>query len=134
MTGLYYTTQKKFEISYLCSNLWSRVQNTNAFSCALLWRVKYSSQFYCLMSCYFGAFSIFTGKADAKDFAVLVFTGNVISSEYGLTIYGHATVLRQWLLEKNTYYIIISHIPPRPVVRSCAVPRRPHCWFDPATP
>ena len=28
------------------------------------------------MSRYFGALSIFTGKADAKDFAVLVFTGN----------------------------------------------------------
>ena len=35
-----------------------------------------SSQFYCLTSHYFGALSIFTGKADAKDFAVLVFTGN----------------------------------------------------------
>ena len=30
----------------------------------------------------------------------------LISSEYGLTISGHVTVLRQWLLEKNTDYII----------------------------
>ena len=29
-----------------------------------------------------------------------------ISSEYGLTISGHVTVLRQWLSEKNTDYII----------------------------
>ena len=30
----------------MCSILlWSHVQNTNAFSCALLWRVVYSSQF-----------------------------------------------------------------------------------------
>ena len=31
----------------------------------------------------------------------------LISSEYGLTISGHVTVLRQWPLEKNTDYIII---------------------------
>ena len=31
----------------------------------------------------------------------------LISSEYGLTISGHVTVLRQWLSEKNTDYIII---------------------------
>ena len=61
---------------YMCSNLWSHVQNTNAFSYDLLWRVVYSLQFYCLTSRYFGAFPIFTGKAGAKDFAVLVFTGN----------------------------------------------------------
>ena len=60
----------------MCSNLWSHVQNTNAFSYALLWRVVYSSQFYCLTSHYFGALSILTGKAEAKDFAVLIFTGN----------------------------------------------------------
>ena len=48
----------------------------NAFSYALLWRVVYSSQFYCLTSRYFGALSRLTGKVDAKDFAVLVFTGN----------------------------------------------------------
>ena len=34
----------------------------------------------------------------------------LISSEYGLTISGHVTVLRQWLLEKNTDYIIIHVI------------------------
>ena len=28
----------------MCSHLWSHVQNTSAFSCALLWRVVYSSQ------------------------------------------------------------------------------------------
>ena len=61
---------------YMCSNLWYLVQNTNAFSYALLWRVEYSSQFYCLTSRYFGALFIFTAKADAKGFAVLVFTGN----------------------------------------------------------
>ena len=33
----------------------------------------------------------------------------LISSEYGLTISGHVTVLRQWPLEKNTDYII-NHI------------------------
>ena len=60
----------------MCSNQWYGVQNTNAFSSALLWRIVYSSQFYCLTSGYFGALSIFTGKADAKDFAVFVFTGN----------------------------------------------------------
>ena len=48
----------------MSSNLWSHVQNTNAFSYALLWRVV--SQFYCLTSRYFGALSILTGKADAK--------------------------------------------------------------------
>ena len=38
----------------------------------------------------------------------------LISSEYGLTISGHVTVLRQWPLEKNTDYIIniiINSIP-----------------------
>ena len=30
----------------------------------------------------------------------------LISSEYGLTISGHVTVLRQWLSEKNADYII----------------------------
>ena len=34
----------------------------------------------------------------------------LISSEYGLTISGHVTVLRQWLSEKNTDYIIINFI------------------------
>ena len=58
----------------MCSNLLSHVQNSNAFSYALLWRVVYSSQFYCLTSRYFSALSILTGKADGKDFAVLVFT------------------------------------------------------------
>ena len=70
----------------------------------------YSSQFNCLASRYFGALSILTRKADAKDFAVLIFTGNPHSSEYGLTISGHVTVLRQWPLEKNTDYIIIEVI------------------------
>ena len=32
----------------------------------------------------------------------------LISSEYGLTIPDHVTVLRQWPLEKNTDYIIID--------------------------
>ena len=32
----------------------------------------------------------------------------LISSKYGLTIFGHVTVLRQWPLEKNTDYIIIK--------------------------
>ena len=31
----------------------------------------------------------------------------LISSEYGLTISGHVTVLRQWLSERNTDYIIM---------------------------
>ena len=53
---------------YMCSILWPHVQNTNAFSHALLWRVVYSSQFYCLTLRYFGALSIFTGKADTKYF------------------------------------------------------------------
>ena len=61
---------------HMCSNLWSHVQNTNVFSCALIWRVVYSLQFYCLTSRYFSALSILTGKADAKDLLVLVFTGN----------------------------------------------------------
>ena len=30
----------------------------------------------------------------------------LISSEYGLTISGHVTVLRQWLLDKNKDFII----------------------------
>ena len=34
----------------------------------------------------------------------------LISSEYGLTISGHVTVLRQWVSEKNTDYIIINDI------------------------
>ena len=34
----------------------------------------------------------------------------LISSEYGLTISGHVTVLRQWLSEKNTDYIINIYI------------------------
>ena len=61
---------------YMYSSLWFHVQNTNAFSYALIWRVVYSSQFYCLTSRYFGALSILTWKAEAKDFAVLVFNGN----------------------------------------------------------
>ena len=61
---------------YMCSNLWSHVQNTNAFSYTLLWRILYSSQFNCLTSRYFGALSILTRKAEVKDFAVLVFNGN----------------------------------------------------------
>ena len=60
----------------MCPNLWSHIENTNAFSCALLWRVVYSSQFYCLTSSSFGALSIFTKKAAAMDFAVFIFTGN----------------------------------------------------------
>ena len=39
--------------SYMCSNQWSHVQSAYAFSCALLWRVVNSSQFYCLTSRYF---------------------------------------------------------------------------------
>ena len=63
---------------YICSNLWSHVQNTNAFSYALLWRVVYSSQFNLLfdVALFWRTFHIDTGKADAKDFAVLVLTGN----------------------------------------------------------
>ena len=34
----------------------------------------------------------------------------LISSEYGMTISGHVTVLRQWLSEKNTDYIINAMI------------------------
>ena len=34
----------------------------------------------------------------------------LISSEYGLIISGHVTVLRQWPLEKNTDYIITKFI------------------------
>ena len=60
----------------MCSNLWSHVQSTNAFSYASLWRVVYSSQFYSLTLRNFGALPIFTGKADTKDSAVLAFTGN----------------------------------------------------------
>ena len=33
----------------------------------------------------------------------------LISSEYGLTISGHVTALRQWPLEKDTDYIIICY-------------------------
>ena len=43
-------------------------------------------------------------KSRREAFAVLVFNEN--ASEYGLTISGHVTVLRQWLSEKNTDYII----------------------------
>ena len=32
---------------YICSNLQFHVQNTNAFLYALLWRILYSSKFYC---------------------------------------------------------------------------------------
>ena len=64
--------REKIYERYMCYNLWSHVQNTNTFSCVLL----YSSQFYSLTSRYFGALSIFTGKADTNDFTVLVFTGN----------------------------------------------------------
>ena len=87
----------------MCSDLRSRVQNTNAFSCALLWRVVYSSQFYCSTSRYFGVLSIFTGKVDAKDSRYSHLLDTLISSEYGLTISGHVTVLRHLLLEKNTF-------------------------------
>ena len=74
---LYSETIYKMYKRYMCSNLWSHVQNTYVFSYALLWRVVYSSQFYCLTSRYFCALSIFNGKADTMDFAELVFTGNV---------------------------------------------------------
>ena len=63
----------------MSQSTWSHVQKTNAFPCALPLRVGYSSQFYCLMSRYFGALSVFTEKVDAKDFAILVFTGNAYS-------------------------------------------------------
>ena len=42
----------------------------------------------------------------------------LISSEYVLTISGHVTVLRQWLSEKNTDYIIISFIDRMPYFKS----------------
>ena len=71
----------------MCSNVWSHIKNTNAFSCALLSRVVYSSQFYCLSSSYFSAHSIFTGKAGAKDFAVYSYLLEMhISSQFGLII------------------------------------------------
>ena len=99
------------------------IDRGGAFSYALLWCVVYSSQ----SSRYFGALPIFTRKADAKDFAVLVFTGMLISSEYDVTIYGHVTVLRQLLLVKNTDYIIIVLIEILSydviVVRSTVTPR-----------
>ena len=34
----------------------------------------------------------------------------LLSSEYGMTISGHVTELRQWPSEKNTDYIIIQDI------------------------
>ena len=61
----------------MCSNLWSHVQNTKAFSYTLLLGVVYSSQFYCLTSHYLARFPYLLETP--------------ISSEYGLTISGHVT-------------------------------------------
>ena len=35
---------------YMCSNLWSHVQNTNPFSCALLWHVRRHRVFIAIRS------------------------------------------------------------------------------------
>ena len=91
---------------YMCSNLWSHVQNTNTFSCALLWPVVYSSQFYSLMSRYFGALSIFTGKADTKDFTVLVFTGNAHSQWIWSENFWSCDSAPPMAFGENTDYII----------------------------
>ena len=42
-----------------------------------------------------------------KDFVNWYLLKTLISSEYGLTISSHATVLRQWQLEKKNYNIIM---------------------------
>ena len=45
-------------------------------SCAFLFLARlYSSYFYCLVSGYFGALHMYTGKAELKDFALLVYDG-----------------------------------------------------------
>ena len=61
---------------YMCSNLWPHVQNTDAFSYALIWRGMYSSQFYCLTLRYFSRFPYLLEKRTRRISAVLVFTGN----------------------------------------------------------
>ena len=86
---------------YMCSNLWSHVQNTNRISCALLWPVVFSSQFYSLTSHYFGPFSYLLVKRTRRISQYSYLLETLIFSEYGLTISGHVTVLHQWLLEKT---------------------------------
>ena len=83
---------------YICSNKWSYV----FIRFSLAHRVF--TAILCLPSRYFGALSIFTGKADAKNFAVLVFTRNASFQLIWSDISGHVTVLRTWLLQKKTDY------------------------------
>ena len=57
------------------------------------------------------------------------FMKTLISSEYGLTISGHVTVLRQWLSEKNTDYIIIVVVTLHDAVMTYAVYRYHKLFF-----
>ena len=84
-------------------------QNANAFSYALLWRVGYSSQFYCLTSRYLARFPYLLEKRTRRISRYSHLLETLISSEYGLTISGHVTVLIQWSSKKNTDYIIIFY-------------------------
>ena len=92
---------------YMCSNLWSHVQNTNAFSYTLLWRVvtiHHNSIVW--RRVILARFPYWPEKRKWRISRYSYLMETLISSEYGLTISGHVTVLRQWPLEKNTDYII----------------------------
>ena len=78
------------------SYLLFHIQHTDAFSCALLWRVLYSSYFECLTSLH-----IFTGKAEGRSSRYSHLLERIIASEYGMTISSHVIVIRQWLLAEK---------------------------------
>ena len=96
---------------YMCSYLWSRVQNNNAFhmlyfgaSCihcnSIVWRRVILARFPYLLE-----------KRARRISRYSYLLETLISSEYDQTISGHMTVFRQWLLEKNTNYIINNNTP-----------------------
>ena len=95
----------------MCSNLWSHVQNTNVFPCALLWRVVYHRNSIVWRRVNLARFPYWPEKRTRVISRYSYLMKTLISSEYGLTISDHVTVLRQWLSEKNTDYIIKWYIP-----------------------
>ena len=58
--------------------------------------------FHCILAC----FPYLLEKRTRRISRYSYLLETLISSEYGLTISDHVTVLSQWLLEKNTDYII----------------------------
>ena len=98
---LYSETIYKMYKRYMCSNLWSHVQNTYVFSYAfnyfgascihrnsIVWRRVIFARFPYLME-----------KRTRRISRYSYLLETFISSEYGLTISCHVTVFRQWPLD-----------------------------------